>query len=376
MALSGLIEDGTEINHDTSGYLLVKSGGRWSILVHGGTRRYQIIRRRLICIGSRLQLEAREARIRRCKMAGRKTLGVIGGGLIGMSWTSLFLARGCNVVVVDPDPAVGERLEVFLSDAWKNLSALGLTKDDAPPSPTITQDYADLEGVDFVQENGPENLATKRRIIAEIENSVGPGVVIASSTSSLRASDIQEGATHPDRILVAHPMNPPHLVPMVELVAGKQTSETALQVAEEVYASMHRVTIRVKKEVPGHLANRLTSALYREAVHLVAEGIADVEEVDKAIAYGPGMRWAFMGPHLTYHLGGGTGGYRGYLDHLGPTQENRWKDLGNPQLTEDVKSALVQGVERELAAQDEATLVQRRDAALVELLKLKSSLGL
>ena len=309
-------------------------------------------------------------------MTKRRSVGVVGGGLIGMSWTSLFLAKGCDVVVVDPNPAIEKRLETFLPNAWRNLSTLGLTEDDRPSAPTITQGYSALRNVEYVQENGPEHLETKRDIVAEIEKTVGADVVIASSTSSLRASDIQEGARNPSRILVAHPMNPPHLVPMVELVSGKRTSEKALEEAELFYALMQRVIIRVKQEVPGHLANRLTSALFREAVHLVAEGIADVEDIDKAVAYGPGMRWAFTGPHLTYHLGGGSGGYRGYLDHLGPTQEERWKKLGKPQLTEETKAALIEGVQRELEAQDQATLIQRRDAALVELLKLKSSFGL
>ncbi|WP_050929477.1 3-hydroxyacyl-CoA dehydrogenase NAD-binding domain-containing protein [Aestuariivita boseongensis] len=309
-------------------------------------------------------------------MTARSSVGVVGGGLIGMSWASLFLAKGCDVVIVDPDPATSGRFDAFLNDAWSNLSMLGLARQDKPSTPIITQDYAALRDVDFVQENGPEHLEIKRAVIAEIEKVVRPDVVIASSTSSLRASDMQVGATHPDRILVAHPMNPPHLVPMVELVAGKHTSDKALEEAEGYYALMERVTIRVKKEVPGHLANRLTSALYREAVHLVAEGIADVEDIDKAVAYGPGMRWAFMGPHLIYHLGGGAGGYRGYLDHLGPTQEHRWKSLGTPKLDDDTKAALVAGVERELEKQDEATLVERRDAALVELLRLKASYDL
>ena len=309
-------------------------------------------------------------------MTKRRSVGVVGGGLIGMSWTSLFLAKGFDVVVVDPNPAIEKRLQAFLPNAWNNLSTLGLIEVDRPSAPTITQRYSALRNVDYVQENGPEHLETKRDIVAEIEKTVGADVVIASSTSSLRASDIQEGARNPSRILVAHPMNPPHLVPMVELVSGKQTSEKALEEAELFYALMQRVIIRVKQEVPGHLANRLTSALFREAVHLVAEGIADVEDIDKAVAYGPGMRWAFTGPHLTYHLGGGRGGYRGYLDHLGPTQEERWKKLGKPQLTEETKAALIEGVQRELEAQDQATLIQRRDAALVELLKLKSSFGL
>ncbi|MBS0126594.1 3-hydroxyacyl-CoA dehydrogenase family protein [Thetidibacter halocola] len=306
-------------------------------------------------------------------MSDFETVGIVGGGLIGMSWASLFLARGCDVIVVDPDPETARRLEDFLPKAWANLTALGLTNSETCPAPVVTDDVAALRPVDYVQENGPERLEAKRAIIAELEAVIRPEVVIASSTSSLCASDMQTGARVPGRILVAHPMNPPHLVPMVELVAGRETSEEAVAVAERFYARMQRVCIRVKREVPGHLANRLTSALFREAVHLVAEGIADVEDIDKAVAYGPGLRWALMGPHLTYHMGGGQGGYRGYLDHLGPTQEERWKSLGNPTLTEAVKAALVAGVDNELADMDEATLTDRRDAALVELLKLKAA---
>lgn len=306
-------------------------------------------------------------------MSEFKTVGVVGGGLIGMSWASLFLARGCDVTVIDPDPDTAERLEDFLPNARANLTALGLANRETASAPTVTDDCAALRHVDFVQENGPERLQAKLAIIEELEKFIGPEVIIASSTSSLCASDMQTGARVPERILVAHPMNPPHLVPMVELVAGRETSEDAVVVAERFYAQMQRVCIRVKREVPGHLANRLTSALFREAVHLVAEGIADVEDIDKAVAYGPGLRWALMGPHLTYHMGGGQGGYRGYLDHLGPTQEERWKSLGHPTLSEAVKAALIAGVDNELAHLDEATLIERRDAALVELLKLKAA---
>ena len=303
-------------------------------------------------------------------------VGVVGGGLIGMSWTALFLARGCAVTVIDPDPDTETRLRAFLPPAWDNLAALGLTGPGPMPLPEVTDDFARLGAVGFVQENGPERLAAKRAILDAIEGAVARDIVIASSTSSLRASDMQDGAQNPARILVAHPMNPPHLIPIVELVSGRHTSEDARATAERFYARMQRVTIRVKREVPGHLANRLTSALYREAVHLVAEGIADVDDIDKAIAHGPGMRWALMGPHLTYHLGGGEAGYRGYLDHLGPTQEERWKSLGHPVLTEALKDALVDGVARELAEQDAETLIARRDAALVALARLKKSFGL
>ncbi len=309
-------------------------------------------------------------------MSRFRSVGVLGGGLIGMSWASLFLARGLDVTVVDPDPDTPEKLEEFVANAWPNLRTLGLAEAETPAQARVTTDMGTLAKVEFLQENGPDRIEVKRDILRHAEQVIAPDVVIASSTSSLMASDLQEGALHPDRILVAHPMNPPHLVPMVELVGGRATSAGTIDRAEAFYTQMRRVTLRVKKEVPGHLANRLTSALYREAVYLVAEGIADVESVDRAIAYGPGMRWAFMGPHLTYHLGGGAGGYRHYLDHLGPTQEARWQALGTAHLTPALKDALVQGVEDELQSQDQDTLVQRRDAALVDLIRLKAEHGL
>ncbi len=298
-------------------------------------------------------------------------VAVVGGGLIGMSWASLFLARGMEVVVVEPRQAAETELRNFVADAWPKLQALELTTSDTVRHAEFSNDYDRLAGVDFVQENGPDRIEMKRLLIRELEQVVAPDVVIASSTSSLMASDIQREAQHPERILVGHPMNPPHLLPMVELVSGKQTSEESMQTAEAFYRQMERVTIRIKKEVIGHMANRLTSALYREAVHIAAEGIASVEDIDKAITYGPGMRWALVGPHLSYHLGGGAGGYRYYLDHLGPTQEARWKEHGNPKLTEEVKAVLVSGMDKELASQDQETLTQRRDNALVEIYKLK-----
>ncbi len=301
-------------------------------------------------------------------------IAVLGGGLIGMSWASLFLARGLQVVVIEPRPEAAEELPRFVNAAWPQLTALGLT-DGPPRQAELSTEPSALEGVDFVQECAPDRLATKRELLRQVESVIDPQALIASSTSSLLASDIQEGTLHPQRILVAHPMNPPHLIPMVELVAGRQTAEASMQQAETFYRSLERVTIRVQKEVVGHLANRLTAALYREAVHIAAEGIASVADIDRAITYGPGMRWALLGPHLTYHLGGGSGGYRHYLDHLGPTQEARWRELGSPKLSPELKTALVAGVDAELAEQDETSLVRRRDEALVELARLKRRYG-
>ncbi|MCR9125903.1 MAG: 3-hydroxyacyl-CoA dehydrogenase NAD-binding domain-containing protein [Rhodobacteraceae bacterium] len=304
-------------------------------------------------------------------------VGIVGAGLIGQSWAALCLARGHRVTLCDPRPAAPAETADFVARAWPHLEASGLIRGHqaAPGAAQFVQDVAEMGTVDYVQENGPDRIDAKRDIIAALERVVDARVVIASSTSSLMASDIAAGARHPGRILVAHPMNPPHLVPMVELVAGRATTPDTVDRAEAFYRDLERVPIRVKKEVPGHLANRLTAALYREAVHIAAEGIADVAAIDQAISAGPGMRWALMGPHLIYHLGGGAGGYRHYLEHLGPTQEARWRELGHPVLTEAVKTMLIEGVEAEIGSQDTDDLVRRRDAALVAMARLKADNG-
>ena len=305
-----------------------------------------------------------------------RTVGVVGGGLIGLSWTALFAARGLDALIYDPDPAVAEEIAPFFAAAWPALRQIGLAETETPAiAPGFTTELADLAEVDFVQENVPDRIGIKQQTVAALEEIVGEKVIIASSTSSLLASDIQVEAKHPGRILVAHPMNPPHLVPLVELVAGEATAPESMDFAEAFYRRLERITVRVKKEAIGHIANRLSSALYREAVHMVAEGIASVGDVDKAMAYGPGLRWALIGPHLMYHLGGGKGGFRHYLEHLGPTQEVRWRNLGTPSLSEEVKAKLLAGVEEELETQDGDTLAARRDAALVDLLKIKQRHG-
>ncbi|MEH6446335.1 MAG: 3-hydroxyacyl-CoA dehydrogenase NAD-binding domain-containing protein [Oceanospirillaceae bacterium] len=305
-----------------------------------------------------------------------ENIGVVGCGLIGMSWTSLFLAQGYKVQVVEPNIENQDALQPFIEEAWPLLTQLGLVTVGKIPEVPIFKDVSELKDIDFVQENVADRIEVKHQVIAALEKVLDQDVIIASSTSSLKATDIQSQASHPGRIAVGHPMNPPHMIPMVEIVAGERTSEQTILDLECFYKACKRVTIKVKKEVIGHLANRLTSALYREAVYIAEQGIATVEDIDKAIAYGPGMRWALMGPHLTYHLGGGKGGYQHYLEHLGPTQEARWQDQGTPKLTPQLKAALVAGVEKELEQQDGDTLIQRRDQALVEICRLKQKFGL
>jgi len=304
------------------------------------------------------------------------TVAVVGAGVIGRSWAALMLARGLDVRVMDPRPEVGDALRTFVDDAWPALRSLGLAHGEPPSHLAFTTDLAAAcSGAGFVQESGPERLEVKHELYRQIEAAADPAAVIASSTSSLRATDLQRGADHPERILVCHPMNPPHLIPLVEIVAGERTSAAVVERARAFYASLRREVVIARREAVGHIANRLTSALYREAVNIVAEGIASVADVDRAIASGPGLRWALMGPHLIYHLAGGDGGYRGYLDHLGPSQEARWRTLGDPRLTPEVKEALVAGLVQALAGAAANDLAERRDRALLEILAVKKRLG-
>jgi carnitine 3-dehydrogenase len=198
-------------------------------------------------------------------------------------------------------------------------------------------------------------------------------VVIASSSSGLLISRLSQGCTHPGRMVIGHPFNPPHLVPLVEVVGGATAAPAAVATAMTFYRSIGKYPIEIKKEVPGHLANRLQAALWREAVHLVAEGVASVADVDAAISEGPGMRWALLGPHATFHLAGGEGGMAHFMDHLMPAVTGWWSDLGNPVMTPELQAKLVEGVKAEPAGQDIATLAARRDAFLAALMALKRS---
>ena len=174
-------------------------------------------------------------------------------------------------------------------------------------------------------------------MIEELEQIVSAKTIISSSTYSFIPSELQRACSHPERIIVGHPMNPPHLIPLVEIVLGQVKNQEIADRAKSLYSFLQRVPVQIKKEMPGHLANRLTSALYREAVYLISEDVADVEDVDAVISNGPGLRLALLGPHMNYHLGGGEGGYRHYLEHLGPSQEARWETLGHSPLTPQLK---------------------------------------
>jgi len=298
-----------------------------------------------------------------------RTIAVLGaGGTVGASWVAMFLHHGFDVMAQDPSPSLAVRLDDFVARADAALQRLQPTRVTRGRL-TLTANISDLAGAHFAQENVPENEALKRQVLGQLDALLDPGAVIASSTSALLRSQIVADCTlAPERVIVGHPFNPPHLLPLVELV-GHSLDSPAVQWAAEFYTRLGKRTIVVRKEVIGHIANRLNSSIYREAVSLVEQGIASVEDVDAAMTMGPGLRWAVMGPHLLYHLGGGPGGIAHYLEHLGPSQVKRWSELKTPVLTDDLKRALIEGVAQECVGASVPELEARRDAALIALLE-------
>ncbi len=304
-------------------------------------------------------------------MSSVSSVAIIGAGTIGSSWAAHFLAQGLKVRCWDPIDGYAENVTAFVARAWPLMTELGLVEGAALDNLSCHDRIADaLEGVQFVQESGPENADIKANLMAEIDRDTAPDVVISSSSTALPVSEYQHKAAYPGRIVLGHPFNPPHLMPVVEVGGGKQTETWAVDQAMEFYAAVGKTPIRLKAEIPGHLVNRLQAALYQEAVHLVAEGFATVEDIDKAITGGPGLRWAFMGPHMTYHLGGGDGGIARYLDILGPSQERRWEALGKPELTDAVKQKIIDGIDAEARGRSIGQLTEERDATLLKLLKV------
>ncbi len=298
-----------------------------------------------------------------------RRVAVLGAGTIGASWTALFLAGGLEVAIYDPATGTEARVHAFLERAWPTLERLGLVRAGARGAPSFHRSpAAAVEGAGWVQENGPENLAAKRTLYEAMEPGLGADAVVASSTSGLMPSELQAGRAGPERYIVAHPFNPPHLIPLVELVAGRATDPAAIDRAEAFYQNVGKVTIRLKREVPGHVVNRMQAALYREAINLVLAGVADLQDVDRGIAYGPGLRWAIMGPHATHHLAGGKGGLRHLLEHIGPGLQRWMDDLDRLDITPAAIERLVAAHEASHPPSIER-LEAERDALLLALLE-------
>src|SRR5262250_2245786 len=300
-------------------------------------------------------------------------IGIIGTGVIGASWTALFLAKGLQVVATDIAPNAEGALRKFVEAAWPALARLGLSPGASQSNLTFTTDLAQaVAGVDLVQENGPERIDFKQKLYGQLDELLPPGVIIASSSSGLTMSEIQKGAaTHPERCVIAHPFNPPHLIPLTEIVGGAKTSEATIQRATEFYNSIGQRTVRVNKELPGHVANRLQSALAREVYYLVAEGVVSAADVDTALSWGPGLRWGIMGNMLLNHLGGGPGGIEHFFQQFSGPMTAWWKTLGAPVLTPDVQKKLIDSVHAEIGSRTIAELEAERDEVLLGLLELR-----
>ena len=299
-----------------------------------------------------------------------RTVVCAGAGVIGGGWVAWFLARGYRVVAWDPDPAAEGRLRHLVDAAWPALSELGLAEgaDRAQLSfePELARACAQA---DLVQESAPEDLALKRRLLADLDAATPADVVISSSTSGYAMTEMQVDCTSPGRTVVAHPFNPPYLIPLVEVVGGELTDPEAVTWTADFFRLAGKSVIHMDREVPGFIANRLQEALWREALHMVAAGEATVEQIDLSITDGPGLRWPLMGPMLTFHLAGGQGGMAHMLDHFGPSLLSPWTRLEAPELTRELRDAVVDGCDREADGRTIDDLVAERDRGVIAVLR-------
>lgn len=294
------------------------------------------------------------------------TIACVGAGVIGGGWVAHFLARGYRVRAWDPAPDAAERLGRLVRAAWPALTELGLADGADPGNLTVTGTLAEaVDGAGFVQESAPEKLDLKLKLLAEIDAVTPSHVVIASSTSGFSMTEMQAAAADPKRLVVGHPFNPPYLIPLVEVVGGELTEPWAVEAAAAFYRHVGKSVITMDRELPGFIANRLQEALWREALHMVANGEATVAQIDTAITEGPGLRWPVHGPCLTFHLAGGEGGMAHMLDHFGPSLKEPWTRLEAPELTPELRTRMVEGCDAEAGGRGIAELIAERDAAII-----------
>src|SRR5277367_4831547 len=302
-----------------------------------------------------------------------RNVAIVGTGVIGASWATYYLSRGFSVVATDPAPNAEANLRKYVDAAWTSLSkngmAPGASRDRLTFEPKMAQALAKA---DFVQENGPERPDFKTKLFAEMDDATPPDSILASSSSGITMDVIQSACKRPERCVIGHPFNPPHVIPLVEVVGGAKTSLEAVQGAIEFYASLGKKPIHLRKEVVGHVANRLQAAVYREVVNLIHLGVVDVEDADTAVCWGPGLRWGIMGPSMLFHLAGGEGGIQHFMEHLSGPVAAWWKDLGSfTDWPEGSKKTIVEGVTKDADGRSIDQLAQLRDDVLLELVKIR-----
>lgn len=298
------------------------------------------------------------------------TVACVGIGTIGGGWAAYFLAQGYRVKAWDPSPDAESKLRRLIDAAWPALTKLGLAPHASKDNFTVHSDLAEaVAGVGFVQESAPEVLDLKRSLLAQIDSVTAQDVVIASSTSGYGMTEMATEAANPARLVVGHPFNPPYLIPLVEVVGGENSSAEAVKWAAAWYEHIGKSVISMDREVPGFIANRLQEALWREALHMVDNGEATVEQIDLSITDGPGLRWPIQGPMLTFHLAGGEGGMAHMLDHFGPSLKSPWTRLEAPELTPGLRDAVIAGCDEELEGRSFLELVAERDEAIIAIRK-------
>ena len=302
-----------------------------------------------------------------------RRIAIVGTGVIGASWAAEYLARGFDVVATDPAPKAEANLREYIGEAWKDLTSIGLSKGASRDRLSFTTNMKEaLSEIDLVQENAPERPDFKTKLYAEMDEVVPVDSLLASSSSGITPSVIQSQCKHPERVVIGHPFNPPHIIPLVEVVGGSKTSPDAIQQAIRFYASIGKKPIHLKKELPGHVANRFQAALYREMLYLIEQGVLSVEETDTAVSYGPGLRWGVMGQSLQWHLGGGADGIKHFMEQLMDPLAAMMKTLGNPEVTPGLKQTIVEGVMREAAGHSVDELARKEDEVIIGLLRLRA----
>src|ERR1043165_2768411 len=302
-----------------------------------------------------------------------RRIAIVGTGVIGASWAAQYIARGFDVIATDPAPNAEANLRKYIDEAWKDLTNIGLSKGASRDRLTFTKDSKEaLSKADFVQEDGADGPDFNTKLFADMDEATPVDSIIASSSSGITPSVMQTNCKHPERVLVGHPFNPPHVIPLVEVVGGSKTSPEAIQQAIAFYASIGKKPIRLNKELPGHVGNRLQIALYKEIMYLIQEGILSVSDADDAVSYGPGLRWGVMGPSLQWHLAGGAAGINHFMEHLMPGMVATFKILGTPDVTDELKQTIVDGVFEIAGNRSVDQLAQAEHKELLGLIKLRA----
>ncbi len=310
-------------------------------------------------------------------MAEVHRLGIVGTGVIGAGWAARALARGLDVIAWDPAAGAETRLRKKIDNAWPALTKLGLSTGADRARLAFTSDLESLcARADFIQESAPENEALKRELLARVTAAAAPGVIVASSSSGLLPTRIQSDCRHPRRVLIGHPFNPVYILPLVEVLGGERTDDAFIEEAMAFYRGLGMYPLRVRTEVDGYISDRLQEALWREALHMVADGVATTGEIDDAIVYGPGLRWAFMGTCLTFHLAGGEAGMRHMLEQFGPALKLPWTRLEAPELTDALIERMVDGTRAQAAGRSIAELERIRDECLIGIMRTLRPFGM